>query len=527
MPGKHMTAGTGRLPDVGLLKLNIAIRADASLKIGTGHVMRCLALAKALRALRHHVFFITNAEQGHLASLIEEHGFCVRLIKVAHGDDAVRGTCDGECGSLWRDDLAQTEQAIRQEGAIDWLVLDHYRLGQGWRSGIRNEVGRLMVIDDRPVGDMKFDMLLNPNLGSAVSDGVSLDRGQRSTVLAGPRYALLQPEFAELRADFSGPSERVKRICICFGGIDLSNETRKAIHAVRDVAPNDTVIDVIVGQGNPHKESIAQECRKLHNATFNCHSRSIAHLMAKADLAIGAGGSMALERCCLGLPSIVIAVADNQVPGARQLAEIGSILYLGTHDIVTPEQLSRAIAVAVNCPEFLQHMSGVAFKLVDGRGARRVARVMTRSRVTLRPAVANDCERVFSWRNTERVRLASFDTRPIDFADHLYWYHETLQRDDRILLIGEAAGVPIGVLRYDIAGANAMVSIYLGPERSGRGLGPALLSEGCHWLSHNRPQVTHVDAEVRSSNRESMTAFVEAGFTQIGTVFRAAIVAEQ
>ena len=226
-----------------------------------------------------------------------------------------------------------------------------------------------------------------------------------------------------------------------------------------------------------------------------------------------------LERCCLGLPSLVVTLAENQESGVRAAAENGAVIHLGRAGQLDEDALGTAAATFMRAPELLRHISEQGRRLVDGRGAIRVARRLIGKPIRLRRAANGDCELVLEWRNAEATRAGSFDSRPISPGQHRDWFSAAVSSDRRFLLIGEADDGPIGVLRYDVDGALASVSIYLAPELHGKGLGPELLRTGDRWLRQNLPGVQQVRAEILASNRPSQSAFRSAGFGEYGEIY--------
>jgi RimJ/RimL family protein N-acetyltransferase len=237
-------------------------------------------------------------------------------------------------------------------------------------------------------------------------------------------------------------------------------------------------------------------------------------------LAIGAAGTTTWERCCLGLPSVLIDIALNQRQIAASLGEDGYCIYLGSAGEVTARQISdTARALAVN-PGLMRMLGRNCMQLVDGRGAERVALRMAADTVKLRAAARADSASLFAWRNAPENRRHALDTSPLDPDRHEAWLDAVLSDKNRILLIGECAGSPVGVLRYDVMGSEARVSIYLVPGRHGRGFGPQLLAAGSRWMLEHRKDVEVLAAEIRPENLASVRAFEIAGYAAELSVYR-------
>lgn len=351
--------------------MKVLFRADASVEIGTGHVVRCVTLASVLTDLGAEVAFACRELPGHLNQWLSAQGY--RVFGWSADSPAF---------------LPEALQREIQAFGFDWLVVDHYGLDALWETSVGALARYRLVVDDlanRPHG---CDLLLDQNFfgsGEARYDGL-LPADCR--LLLGPAYALLRPEFSENRAAIltagrrtSGP---VRRVQIFFGGSDPTGETQRALQALSSPVFSDLKLDVIVGASNPEKAAIEKACLALPNTAFHCQTNQMASLMGEADLAIGAGGTATWERLCVGLPAVVIAVADNQEQISREVAGVGAQLYLGRSGEVSPDSLAGAVQRLLDDPTRLAELSAVALSLVDGLGAIRVAEAM-RERMSCPP----------------------------------------------------------------------------------------------------------------------------------------------
>lgn len=496
--------------------MNILIRADSSIQIGAGHVMRCLALADGLRRHGAAVSFACRELPGNICSLIAEGGYAVHRLPVLGG-----GNAQGAGNLDWREDAQQTASLLAAGKAVaDWLIVDHYALGREWETLMRPYVGRIMAIDDLADRIHDCDLLLDQNLCENFDTRYEGLVPADCRKLLGPRYALLRPEFEQERQKLRVCNGSVRRILIFFGGSDSTNETAKALEAMRLLNHPEIAVDVVVGGGNPQKEKVKALCAALPNARFYCQVANMAELMASADLAIGAGGGATWERFCLELPSLVVAVAPNQEPVAEKAAAEGRLLYLGKSDEVTAVSISQAVGTLLQAHGWLNFLAKSGAALVDGRGVERVVRCLTGHKISLRRAELGDCDNVYTWRNADETRRYSFGYDPIFRDEHDRWFAATLANPGQVLLIGECQGEAVGVLRYDLKGEDAMVSVYLVPGKHGYGYGPHLLRAGCNWLRENHPGMRSVMAEVLMANRSSVKAFLEAGFEHHTSIFR-------
>lgn len=358
----------------------VVIRVDASIEMGMGHLMRCLSLARAFANDGVSVFFLLRSHAAGMTRLIEGEGHAVRLLPDPDrrlGDAAVKGTAHAHWLPVtWQQDAEQTLEAIDRIGAIDWLIVDHYALDARWERLQRQRVPRILAIDDIADRDHDCDILLDQNLA------VEMERRYRGRLpakcrpLLGPSYVLLRPEFAEQRKLVTGRNGKVDRILVCYGGSDPGNETAKALSAIKSLSPPSFAVDVAIGLSNPHVDSITRLCREMTRAELYRGADNMAELMRRADIAIGAGGVMSWERCCLALPTIAVGIADNQTGALTALASSGAVTYLGSAPSVTMDRLAGAIRAMLDDPARTRAMGEAACALVDGRGTSRVREAM-------------------------------------------------------------------------------------------------------------------------------------------------------
>lgn len=349
--------------------MNVVFRVDASRQIGTGHVVRCRTLALALRKRGAGVKFVCRTHPGHLMDWLAQDGIPCTGLRAAPSRQAA-GSADYAAwlGVPQSDDACETLEAIGDERP-DWLIADHYGLDAAWERQLKPRCGRLLVIDDlanRPHDcDVLLDQNLYPDYGKRY-DGVTPAECQ---LLLGPKYALLRDEFRELRTKARCRSAPGGRILVFFGGVDALNCTGCAIEAIARLGAKDIAADVVIGLQHPRREDIEFACDRYG---FVCHVQTsrMAELMAAADLALGAGGSASWERCCLGLPSILTAAADNQIAVCRTLAGTGAADYLGEAKELGVADWQAAIAGRLQSP-WLAMASSRAWSLVDGLGVSR------------------------------------------------------------------------------------------------------------------------------------------------------------
>ncbi|HHU52398.1 MAG TPA: UDP-2,4-diacetamido-2,4,6-trideoxy-beta-L-altropyranose hydrolase [Firmicutes bacterium] len=359
--------------------MKVFIRADASTQIGTGHVMRCLTLAGDLKLLGMEVSFISRVLPGDLCDYVESKGFKVYRLNTVENRD---GDYWEWLTENWLEDARKTQEILLKQvtdraditninineersglnktftdpadttnissriaaelfsaagssskaGLSLNLVVDSYALDSKWEKYQRPYVGKLMVLDDLADRPHDCDLLLDQNYYRNMDRRYEGLVSSACKMLLGPQYALLRPEFHQAKKDLRKRDGKIRRILVFFGGSDPTNETKKALEAIQLLNRPEIAVDVVVGATNPHQEEIKKLCSEMPNTTYHCQVENMAELMAAADLAIGAGGTATWERLYLELPTIAIAVAENQVETLEALGEVGMVWYLGKNN---------------------------------------------------------------------------------------------------------------------------------------------------------------------------------------------------
>jgi UDP-2,4-diacetamido-2,4,6-trideoxy-beta-L-altropyranose hydrolase len=375
--------------------MQIAFRTDASLQIGSGHVMRCLTLADALKAQGAQCHFICRAHPGNLMEVIRQRGFMVNglVAPVQQAQAAIKNIATEMKNSLsiqqpepdhasW---LGGTWQTDAQETATyltrlqpDWLVVDHYAIDRRWEEALAVHYRHLLVIDDLADRPHRCNVLLDQNLGRQPQDYSGLVPTY-CQVLTGPQFALLRPEFAALRP-FSLQRRQAKfslrQLLITMGGVDQLNATAQVLQALKNCAlPQVCRITVIMGLTAPWLQNVKKLAEQMPWPTeVVANAHDMAQRMADSDLSIGAAGSTSWERCCLGLPTLMLVLADNQKPSAQALDAACAARLIGAVSDITRE-LPLAIR-ELSDSECQMRMSGAASTITDGLGIDKILKTM-------------------------------------------------------------------------------------------------------------------------------------------------------
>lgn len=343
----------------------LLIRPDASLESGAGHLMRCLTLADALAARGWQAHFACSAAPGFDFSLIARRGHHLHQLPSL---------------SSWSEDAQAIAALVRQLEPF-WLLVDHYGLDARWERACGQPVGQICVIDD--LADRPHDCALLFDSGiHRQAEAYAGHVTGTCRLFCGPDFALLRPAFASLRpeslerrAEAPGP----QRLLLAMGGVDADNVTGRVLDVIGPVLEQHPLaLDVVLGRSAPHRAAIeARLASAGFTARLHVDLPDLASLMAQSDIAIGASGGTALERLCLGLPSLVLSLADNQPPAARAIMDFGAGIYAG--DVREPgwqDRLHTGLEGWLADPAVLPTVSALAGALVDGHGAKRIAEVL-------------------------------------------------------------------------------------------------------------------------------------------------------
>ncbi|MEO7423548.1 MAG: UDP-2,4-diacetamido-2,4,6-trideoxy-beta-L-altropyranose hydrolase [Fibrobacteria bacterium] len=374
-------------------KLDIAFRVDASARMGTGHMARCLCLADAFAQRGDRIRFVTREFDPSVCEQVARHGHTVLRLPApypAHpaqppGDprDPFPGTIpdlgDGQeswLGVPWDRDAEETLLALGGE-PVDLLVADNYGLDHRWETRIRPVARRIMALDDGGDRVHDCDLLLDQNLHGTGQPGHARRVPEACRLLLGPGFALLRPEFRIPDAEIPLRDGGLRNILVCFGGSDPGDETGKALAGLALLENPALRITVVAGALYPRMDALEKLRESWRGLVVHRQVDFMARLMAESDLAIGAGGTTTWERCRMGLPALVTILADNQAEIALAVAAVGAQRTLGWSRALAPEAYAEAIRNLDGTA--LGAMSRAGRTLVDGKGCERVMRMAAES----------------------------------------------------------------------------------------------------------------------------------------------------
>jgi UDP-2,4-diacetamido-2,4,6-trideoxy-beta-L-altropyranose hydrolase len=502
--------------------MKVFFRADASLEIGTGHVMRCLTLATALREKGATCLFVCRENPGNLLEVIRERGFEATALSSGETYAKPRSATDGKqldhaawLGVDWSIDAEETINIIGETEA-DWFIVDHYALDARWESAVKSRCRQLMVIDDLADRGHDCELLLDQNLHANLEERYKDFVQSGCKQLLGPRYALLQRDYAHHFDSTETLKGAIHRIFIFFGGADQSNLTGRSISAFLALNRPDINVDVVISAVSPYASAILQQVQGHENIRVHHNLPTLAPLMRQADLAIGAGGVTNWERLCVGLPALVITLADNQHPIAAELHHRRLIHWLGAQGDVEEDDISQALRKLLAL-ETLKNEFSNGTQLVDGMGVSRVLAAMGvdfAAPLRVRTVTLDDEAMLLEWANDSITRASALSGSQITPQVHKQWLLNRLQNTMtcRMFIVETAEGEPIGQARFELLKDGWRVDYSLPPNLRGRGLGRRLLEVALSQL-RNEGADAIVFGEVKAQNFASRRVFESLGFS--------------
>ncbi|WP_210498442.1 UDP-2,4-diacetamido-2,4,6-trideoxy-beta-L-altropyranose hydrolase [Vibrio crassostreae] len=485
--------------------MKVVIRVDASLHIGSGHVMRCLVLADALKKQGYSIYFACLPQPGDMLSYIEGRDFHVLRLKAPNEPITPRYEADYPAW-LQRPELDDALDFVQVVGSADLVITDHYAIGKAWQSHIQHALECFVVAIDDLAREHDADLIIDQTLGRDANDYVG-----RARPLVGSEYAMLAPNFASLRefAYSRTQPETKTKVLVSMGGIDNPNATLKSLKSL--VGNVNAHFTVLLSPRAPHYQEVKAWCQRQNEVQHQDFEADMASLMLEHDIAIGAPGTTSWERACLGLPSILIPLADNQKMICEQLTVHGAILKVALDDIDTQLLLTYQKALSQWNDLYTSNL-----KLCDGLGIRRIALEIQQlvdpqlsSQLKLSLATHSGIRQVYEWQCHPKTREFALNRTVPTWEEHQNWMQRKLasNADFFYLVEDKVTGEKLGVLRLDRLEAKSyLVSIFVAPTSYGRGVATAALK----MADVIHPDLT-LNATVLKCNKASQRLFESAG----------------
>jgi len=476
----------------------LVFRSDSSVETGTGHIMRCIALAQACQDEGGEVVFVCSQLHQELELRLIEENIRTHYIQSAVGS---------------RDDAYETTAYAKTAGAR-WIVVDGYHFGAKYQKMVKDAGFSLLFIDDYGHARHYYaDIVLNQNAGADIR--YYKNREPYTRVLLGPAYSLLRREFQKPGGNTRIIPEIAHKILITFGGSDPENITLKVINAIRHLHLPDTEIIAVIGGINPNYDLIRKTTQELPGFSIKKNIDNMPELMELADLAISAGGSTTWELAYSGVPAILCPIAKNQAPAVRYLEKEGIVRCVPKKKISDMEHTSKIISKLIQSPNEREQLSRKMRALVDGRGPLRVLMQMDEDVCHMRKAKRSDWKKLWDWANDPVVRKSSFNTDPIPLNTHKAWFDDKLKDPNSHIYILYTKRELIGQIRFDIMNGKAEVDITIDKEFRGCGLGTFLLVKGIRKFVKNT-KIAAIQSRIKKQNLPSVKMFKRANFQEHG-----------
>ena len=472
----------------------VLFRCDASPTIGAGHVVRCLALARVMEARGWRVSFAVNEEAEQVIPALRGEA-CVGVPQ-AYSTDA------GWLGA-------------RLESGVDLIVVDHYKLGASFEKAARAWASRTAVIDDLGDRNHDADILIDAVLDCQTRGSGELSSGH-TAYLIGADFVMLRPPFARTRRRL--PRQRhigdPIRVLVSMGATDSGNASALVLDALQHVETR-TEVTVVLGMAAPHIRAIRD---RIDHVPYPCNLlqgvEAVEDVIAGHDVVVGASGMGAWERCCLGVPSLVLLTATNQERSAKFLSAAGAVLCLGYAEAQAPRQLGNMLDEIVKDRGGLRRMGERGAMLCDGLGTYRVANVLdaplissSGRQIILRPVRQSDSDQVLEWQCYSNAEYYTSAPRPSDREAQDRWIRCQLSDPRVISHVILCDEEPSGLITLEWTGQHYEISILVAPSLSHAKLACVALKLACSLVPDD-----DLVAEVPEGNHVSHDLFRKAGF---------------
>jgi len=483
-------------------KKQLLIRADAGTEIGSGHLMRCLALGQAWKDAGGKVIYITSCHNEGLLQRLREEDFEIHVTASQYPDAS---------------DWTNTKD-ILDDHPNSWLVLDGYHFDEVYQQHVKESGHRLLVIDD--MAHLKHyyaDIVLNQNLHA---EQLHYSCEPYTSLLLGTRYVLLRREFLAWKDRKRDIAETARCVLVTLGGGDPDNHTIRVIQALQEVDIVDLEAIVISGASNPHTaalEAAIEQSRVPIRLVRD--AKNMPELMAWADLAVSSAGTTTWELAFMRVPALLLIQANNQVGVAQELDRVGAAVNLGWAQVVSKLELVEKLEGVLRDAGHLHTMVQRTTALIDGEGVSRVMMQIKGERLRLRQVREEDCGLLWNWANDKDVRGSSFSPESILWDEHIQWFAKKLNDPNCFHFIAlDEQDIPIGQVRFDIRGEETEIDVSIDAEWRRCGNGSSLIELATENMFLTTP-LKAVHAFVKLHNAASVHAFKKAGFQDSGIAF--------
>ena len=346
--------------------MHVLFRVDSSNIIGSGHVVRCLNLANELKARGASIHFVCRDHIGNVNKLIVQHNYQLTLLpNIKFYNSTNADTINPWIGLNWEIDADETILLIKKNKP-NWLIVDHYGIDTNWEKKLRPYVDNIFVIDDLVDREHNCDILLDQNLHNNTKERYKMLVPDNAKLFLGPHYAILKSDFSR-NTNTRIRNGIIKNILVYYGSIDICQHIFTLLDALNNIGNNEIVVKIILGNMNDNCTAFDQLSRYSFNIEIINVSNRISEMMNDADIAIGACGISQWERCCMGLPSIVVVTADNQKEDAEILSRLGAVINMGDIDNITTSNYEDSLVKLFLLPDEVKKMGNLSYPIMEKR----------------------------------------------------------------------------------------------------------------------------------------------------------------
>ena len=475
-------------------KNRILFRADGGKTIGLGHIVRCLALADMLKT-KFEIIFVLQDTAKDVIDLIESKDYSTISIPFI-----VDYTMDNQ----------NFNKYIQSN---DIVVLDGYHFKTDYQKAIKNKGCKLVVIDDLHAWHQVADLIINHANTAKISD-YSVEEYTKFAL--GLDYVLLRSEFLNSTKKPRKLS-KVKSVFISMGAADIHNVTQKFTEVLLEISGIEQ-INLMLSPINPNLVSIKKlanqypERIKLH---FNISANQLVELLENCDLSICPASSISLESSSIGIPIISGYTAENQLDNLAGLTEQKIILNFGNLVTLSKEALKDKIEIAMNQPKLLNELIHNQHKIIDGKSPERLMGLFenfNKTQLHFRFAKNEDVDLYFDWANDEIVRQNSFKQEPINYENHVKWFHSKVDSNSSYLyLFLNMNNEAVGQVRIEKSSEETIIGISIDKNHRGKSLGVEMLQQASSNFFETNPREI-INAYIKQENIASYMIFQKAGF---------------
>ena len=494
--------------------MQAVFRVDVSVDIGSGHFMRCLSLAKAMISEGIQCQFVCRDLPGHMAEHIRSRNINVVVLPFLAPRTKSKATHDYAAWSQVEQEQDAEEFIGRLPARCDLVIVDHYSLDKMWERKVIEHCDRLVVIDDL-CRSHTADFLIDQTF---CRDQTAYKKSSVNSILAGEQYALLRPEFYRLHEASIRKQTPVRhRLLVSMGGYDSLNITGVVLDQLAKMSLDWLEeVDVVLTASAPHYDEVSQKVEQ-HGKPLVLHDfvRDFGGLMMRSTLAIGAAGITTWERTALGLPSILVPVAENQAAVAAAMKNAEAAI------VIAPENLNHEFEAAIlSLRDHWHEFVRSNLLVTDGLGCRRVLQrllpVLSEDDmpVWLDVATEADIRQVYEWQQAPETRRHERNFETQEWAEHEQWMQFSLRDLECYFYLLRKADVAVGVARLNwLRASEYEVSIFVAPGLHGKGLRLKALQ----LLSRLHQEIT-VHASVAPGDAASSSLFTAAGYEQVSEI---------